>query len=151
MLNTWKNVALNGTKRGIIMSREIKFKIWDKTFKKFLKDDYESKNVIDRDGNLFMYVLSETFRDLYFYKLLKNIEISEYTGLKDSEGYEIYEDDIVWNEWDEEYQVIIFDEGEYKLMGESHIQNLYDNLDYIDVRGNIYENLELVKGWYKED
>lgn len=133
------------------MSREIKFKIWDKTFKKFLKDDYESKNVIDRDGNLFMYVLSETFRDLYFYKLLKNIEISEYTGLKDSEGYEIYEDDIVWNEWDEEYQVIIFDEGEYKLMGESHIQNLYDNLDYIDVRGNIYENLELVKGWYKED
>ena len=133
------------------MSREIKFKIWDKTFKKFLKDDYESKNVIDRDGNLFMYVLSETFRDLYFYKLLKNIEISEYTGLKDSEGYEIYEDDIVWNEWDEEYQVIIFDEGEYKLMGESHIQNLYDNLDYIDVRGNIHENLELVKGWYKED
>ena len=133
------------------MSREIKFKIWDKTFKKFLKDDYESKNVIDRDGNLFMYVLSETFRDLYFYKLLKNIEISEYTGLKDSKGKEIYEDDIVWNEYDEEYQVIIFDEGEYKLMGESHIQNLYDNLDYIDVRGNIYENLELVKGWYKED
>ena len=133
------------------MSREIKFKIWDKTFKKFLKDDYESKNVIDRDGNLFMYVLSETFRDLYFYKLLKNIEISEYTGLKDSKGKEIYEDDIVWNEYDEEYQVIIFDEGEYKLMGESHIQNLFNNLDYIDVRGNIYENLELVKGWYKED
>jgi hypothetical protein len=133
------------------MSREIKFKIWDKTFKKFLKDDYESKNVIDRDGNLFMYVLSETFRDLYFYKLLKNIEISEYTGLKDSKGKEIYEDDIVWNEYDEEYQVIIFDEGEYKLMGESHIQNLFNNLDYIDVRGNVYENLELVKAWYKED
>lgn len=133
------------------MSREIKFKIWDKTFKKFLKDDYESKNVIDRDGNLFMYVLSETFRDLYFYKLLKNIEISEYTGLKDSKGKEIYEDDIVWNEYDEEYQVIIFDEGEYKLMGERHIQNLFNNLDYIDVRGNVYENLELVKAWYKED
>ena len=132
------------------MSREIKFKIWDKTFKKFLKDDYESKNVIDRDGNLFMYVLSETFRDLYFYKLLKNIEISEYTGLKDSEGYEIYEDDIVWNEYDEEYQVVIYDEGEYKLMGERHIQNLYDELDYIDIRGNVYENFELVKEWYKE-
>ena len=36
-------------------------------------------------------------------------------------------------------------------MGESHIQNLYNNLDYIDVCGNVYENSELVKGWYKEE
>lgn len=36
-------------------------------------------------------------------------------------------------------------------MGESHIQSLYNNLDYIDIRGNIYENFELVKVWYMED
>ena len=46
---------------------------------------------------------------------------------------------------------MIFDEGEYKLMGESHIQNLFNNLDYIDVRGNVYENFGLVEAWYKED
>ena len=112
------------------MCREIKFRVWDITNQMWLKSfNANLLNIGD----------------------LQNVEINQYTGLKDSEGYEIYEDDIVWNEWDEEYQVIIFDEGEYKLMGESHIQNLYDNLDYIDVRGNIYENLELVKGWYKED
>jgi len=46
---------------------------------------------------------------------------------------------------------VIFDEGEYKLMGESHMQSLYNNLDYIDVHGNVYENSELVKAWYKEE
>jgi len=31
------------------MSREIKFRIWDKFFKKFLEDDYESKNTLEND------------------------------------------------------------------------------------------------------
>lgn len=31
-------------------------------------------------------------------------------------------------------------------MGESHIQSLSNNVFYIDVRGNIYENVELVGG-----
>ena len=111
------------------MSREIKFRAWDITNQMWLKRfNANLLNISD----------------------LSNVEINQYTGLKDSKGYEIYEDDIVWNEYDEEYQVIIFDEGEYKLMGESHMQSLYNNLDYIDIRGNIYENLELVKGWYKE-
>ena len=35
-------------------------------------------------------------------------------------------------------------------MGESHIQSLYNNLDYIDIRGNVYEDLEIIKAWYKE-
>ena len=112
------------------MSRKIKFRIWDKTNKKWLR--CFNVNLLDIGD-------------------LSIVETNQYTGLKDSEGYEIYEDDIVWNEWDEEYQVVIFDEGEYKLMGESHIQNLYDNLDYIDIRGNIYENFELVGGWYNEE
>ena len=112
------------------MCREIKFRVWDITNQMWLKSfNANLLNIGD----------------------LQNVEINQYTGLKDSENYEVYEDDIVWNEWDEEYQVVIYDEGKYKLMGESHIQDLFNNLDYIDVRGNIYENLELVKGWYKED
>lgn len=112
------------------MSREIKFRIWDKINRMWLKSfNANLMNIGD----------------------LSNVEINQYTGLKDSEDYEIYEDDIVWNEWDEEYQVVIFDDGEYKLMGESHIQNLYDALDYIDIRGNVYEDLEIIEAWYKEE
>lgn len=36
-------------------------------------------------------------------------------------------------------------------MGESHMQNLYDSLDYIDIRGNVYEDLEIIEAWYKEN
>ena len=137
------------------MSREIKFRIWDKTFKKFLKDDYESKNVIDRDGNLFMYVLSETFRDLYFYKLLKNIEISEYTGLKDKNDKKIYEGDILkynfpyngslkyispvtYLETQASFGVIDFYGNNIPLY------NITAN-NYFEVVGNIYENPELLE------
>jgi YopX protein. len=131
----------------ICWRNKMKYRIWDKNSGYFIKVSDTNKHYLSPDGDIiiideigFMY---ETDKENYI--------INNYAGLKDSKGYEIFEDDIVWNEYDEEYQVVIFDEGEYKLIGESHIQNLYNNLDYIDVRGNIYENLELVKGWYKKE
>ncbi len=125
-------------------------KLWDKENKEFLEDDREIEYAVFSDGNVIK-IYNNGFGECHSVHILDNIEILEFTGLKDSEGYEIYEKDIVWNEYDEEYQVIIFDEGEYKLMGESHIQSLYNNLDYIDIRGNTYENFELVKEWYESD
>ena len=132
------------------MSREIKFRDW-------IKIGCESKmgevTSINLDEGYINYIVCNGQNEIEIIGLayLDEYILLQYTGLKDSEGYEIYEDDIAWNEWDEEYQVVIFDEGEYKLMGESHIQNLFNNLDYIDVRGNVYESFGLVEAWYKED
>jgi phage uncharacterized protein TIGR01671 len=112
------------------MSREIKLRVWDITNQMWLKSF--SANLLNIGD-------------------LSNVEINQYTGLKDSEDYEIYEKDIVWNEYDEEYQVIIFNEGEYKLKGETSVQNLWESLDYIYIRGNVYEDLEIIEAWYKEE
>ena len=128
------------------MNKEIKFRIWDKNSGYFIKDTDTNKHYLSQNGDI---IIIDEMGDIYETDK-ENYIINKYTGLKDSEGYEIYEDDIVWNEYDKEYQVIIFDEGEYKLMGESHIQNLFNNLNYIDMRGNIYENLEIIEAWYKE-
>lgn len=132
------------------MSREIKFRAW---IKKGCESKLGEVTLINLDEKYINYIVCNKKKEIEIIGLayFNEYELMQDTGLKDSEGYEIYEDDIVWNEYDEEYQVIIYDEGEYKLMGESHMQSLYNNLDYIDIRGNVYENFELVKAWYKED
>ena len=127
----------------------MKYKLWDKEDKKFLEDNWETEYAVLANGTV-VEIYDNGFGEGYSVRNLDNIELLQFTTLKDSEGYEIYEKDIVWNEYDEEYRVVIFVEGEYKLKGETSVQNLWESLDYIDIRGNVYENLELVKGWYKE-
>ena len=127
----------------------MKYNLWDKEDKKFLEDNWETEYAVLANGTV-VEIYDNGFGEGYSVRNLDNIELLQFTTLKDSEGYEIYEKDIVWNEYDEEYQVVIFVEGEYKLKGETSVQNLWESLDYIDIRGNVYENLELVKGWYKE-
>lgn len=125
----------------------MKYRIWDKNSGYFIKVSDTNKHYLSQNGDI---IIVDEMGDIYETDK-KNYIINEYTRCKDSEGYEIYEKDIVWNEYDEEYQVVIFDEGEYKLMSDNHIQNLNSNIYYIDIRGNTYENFELVKEWYESD
>lgn len=80
--------------------------------------------------------------------------IMEYTGLKDNNGKEIYEGDILqylFNEVDEiDQAIVIFDEGAWCSKTDDHqSEYLFEELQsnafsYIYIIGNIYENPELI-------
>jgi uncharacterized phage protein (TIGR01671 family) len=118
--------------------RPIKFRAWDKRRK------------------LMMYDVQAFYGS--FWDLLKdeNCFVMQYTGLKDKNGKEIYEGDIVDYKGHQvvEYHLGSFVCYEKKLLGNSYridyMRNLSDICEAGDMRkfeviGNIYENKDLLK------
>ena len=120
-------------------NREIKFRAWDATKKMWLDYDYV----------LNMSVWTLTAKDSIWL-------ISQFTGLKDKNGVEIYEGDIL--SYGGKWRAPV-DFGELKFSGDYDGDDYYglgfrvgsepldprgEPLEYI-VIGNIYENPELLK------
>lgn len=74
--------------------------------------------------------------------------VGQYTGMKDCDGTEIYEGDIVSTD-DEDIAVITWDENEYKFTVDTE-EYFCDLGEYypkdLEVIGNIYDNPELLGG-----
>ena len=117
--------------------REIKFRAWDKEYQEM---KYNAEQAYDGCGQLhaidcFGQLLEE-----------ENYKVMQYTGLKDKNGKEIYEGDIITcsNGMAYQYEVeFVFGcfLGHDKATGFS--KKLYDMRD-LEVAGNIYENPDLL-------
>ena len=128
--------------------REIKFRAWLK----------HRKEIVDVEGIYFMNkVVHYIYND---YKnneqeiiadFFENIELMEYTGLKDKNDKEIYEGDILSDGNDEKPYKIIFENGSFRAEFEGDFEeHSFDLIDVVaqgcEVVGNIYENPELLGG-----
>ena len=118
--------------------REIKFRAWDKLNKEMF--NVESINFQER----------RVYRDVVSYHDFNDIELMQYTGLKDKNEKEIYEGDILSNRNNEKPYKVIFENGSYRAEFEGDFEEYsFDLIDVVaqgcEVVGNIYENPELLK------
>ncbi len=115
--------------------REIKFRIYFN----FFDDGYmDFPYSINNGGKTIIYDGEE-------YEVREEIKLMQYTGVKDKNGTEIYEDDIVtWKNDDEDivkYAKVFFENGAFRLCNSYFELCNYENLEVV---GNIYDNPELL-------
>ncbi|HAA8740474.1 YopX family protein [Listeria monocytogenes] len=65
--------------------------------------------------------------------------IDQYTGLKDKNGKKIFEGDICWEEYEEEYGIVSFDEGKFIFTFDNVCVDLFEVADDLEVVGTIHD------------
>ncbi|EAF5455153.1 hypothetical protein DJ588_00225 [Listeria monocytogenes] len=75
-----------------------------------------------------------------------DVVLMQYTGLKDKYGKKIFEGDICWEEHNECYGVVKFEDAKFLYLWENIAEDLWEVAASIEIYGNIHENLELLEG-----
>ncbi|MBC2004421.1 hypothetical protein HCA78_11625 [Listeria booriae] len=70
--------------------------------------------------------------------------VGQYTGLSDKNGNKIFEGDIGWDDHNECWGVVVFDEGKFLYEWENISEDLWEIKGDIEIRGNIHDNSELL-------
>ena len=141
------------------MKREIKFRAWDKCFSKMIYEFTEDGYHVDMQEGCLAVGSYDGNYDWF------ELELMQYTGLKDKNGKDIYEGDIVHISKDGQVWSVEYDETEARFIVYNQLNSnrSFDfdyyqeypdcpiveictaNVFYPEVIGNIYENSELLK------
>ncbi|EGI5108290.1 hypothetical protein KR827_001149 [Listeria monocytogenes] len=124
--------------------------------------EFRGKRIDNREwiyGNLMQFEDSATFIFAYERKgastltyahfIINNMHaidektIGQYAGLKDKNGKKIFERDLCWDEHNERYGVVKFEEGKFLYVWENIAEDLWEVADSIEIYGNIHENPKL--------
>lgn len=122
--------------------REIKFRAWDKKEKKIVDDFFESWDlVLYQGGNDVGYHLEDDSGE----PIKGEWELMQYTGIKDKNGKEIWEGDIIKEFYNGENYEVGFYEGAFYPIPHDVLQETLGEIEECEVIGNKFENKELLK------
>lgn len=124
-----------------------KFRVWDKNNKKMLGwKELDLTKELGEDEITIFEPTGQFAQPMYFYEAMQS------TGLKDKNGVEIYEGDIVQHSekpnscFSYPFKVIQARTGEWRLDNfRCGTVLAFSNQDELEVLGNIYENPELLE------
>lgn len=139
--------------------REIKFRVWDK--KNNVMTLVDTIGWMYKGGINTVYVNNDPVdtRENPYCLTGDDFELMQYTGLKDKNGKEIYESDLLKLDSWADIQQVVFVEGAFRLasVGKAD-ENFTSDLHYVQhagipqakVIGNIFESKDLVSSLTKE-
>jgi len=159
------------TKHQFTMTREIKFRAFDEPTNKFLATGFSIIGEVTVFSGLEIMIAENPVEGISGLDRLLNLKITQFTGMKDRNGVEIYEGDIcriLYTDWPsntdpditiEDYLISISQVGTIVYSAPSFYISLYDDRRYcewtncslhygthgrIEVLGNIFENKDLL-------
>lgn len=127
--------------------REFKFRVWDKKFNMML--GFKSVYINFDEGKIEVTTDTLRYEEVYTDEI-EDFVLMQYTNLKDKNGKEIYEGDILKVKLDdgEANLYVKYTNGEYRVVNEGKWEDsLYAYMYFGDVEvvGNIYENKDLLR------
>ena len=134
--------------------RELKFRVWVKDEERYYDESDEESYMIVPNGNVTY--TSEPYEEdgVWFTdttSATSDVIVEQYTGLKDKNGKEIYEGDIVTlnGEWEEiehdDCSIVTFENGCFRV-GDGYENEAGSYLSDWRIIGNIHEDPELLEG-----